>query len=123
MPEHLWVNIYHVTEIYGGHEEGGWTYQEGIPEWSQQALCYCKIEMVTDILGGHDSYCPDHHLLIEAKAWIAGFEPRYLDSFLAQGKIDSEEVEYRGEAIHGRKEIREEDSPAHAYPDEQPFYE
>ncbi len=114
MPKLLWVTVYDVTQHYGGAEEGGWFYDVGIPEWSQQGMCHCPEH------DEHRSVCPIHHLWTEARAWIEGFKPGYLDSFLAR---DSEELEHRGEAIHGRKEIREGDSPAHAYPDEQPFYE
>ena len=114
MTKLLWVNIYNVTQHYAGPEERGWFYDVGIPERSSQGLCSCPAH------GDHWGVCPIHHLLIEAEAWIEGFKPGYLEGFISR---DAEEPEYRGEAIHGRKEIREEDSPAHAYPDEQPFYE
>ena len=119
MPVQLWVNVYDVIQHYGGAEEGGWFYDVGIPEWSAQGLCHCH--------GGdedsHNSICPIHHLVNEAKVFIAGFKPGYLQSFIDQGKIDREEPEYRGEAIHGRKEIRVEGQTGHAFPESPPHYE
>jgi hypothetical protein len=122
MSKLIWVNVYDVIQHYGGAEEGGWFYDVGVPEWSQQGMCHCEAldAQAWANTGEHFTHCPIHHLWAEAKTWIEGFKPGYLDSFISK---DSEELEYRGEAIHGRKEIREENSPAHAYPEHPPHYE
>ena len=114
MPTLRWVNVYDVVQYYGGAEEGGWYYDVGIPEWSHQGLCSCPPGEA------HRGVCPIFHLLVEAKTWIAGFKPGYLESFTSG---DPEEPEHRGEAVHGRKEIKVEEQTGHAYPEEQPIWE
>ena len=109
-----WVTVYDCVQRFGGSEEGGWYYWTGIPEWSQSGWCHCEDD------GEHASHCPISHFLNEARIWIAGFKPGYLDSFLSG---DTEESEYRGEGIYGDKEIRIETHTGHAFPDHPPHYE
>jgi hypothetical protein len=125
-PKKLWVNVYDVVQRYGGPEEGGWFYNEGIPEWSVTGLCHCPWEIGDDEYHlhedeiAHSDHCPIHHLIIEAKAWVAGFKPGYLETFI---NGDPDEPEYRGEAVHRDKSIQIEEQTGRAYPEYRPHYE
>ena len=113
----LWVNVYDITQHYGGPEEGGWYYDRGIPAWSNQGLCMCESDNVLT----HWETCPIFHLLIEARAFIKGFKPGYREAFVTG---DLERPEVVGEPIYDEaREVRVEETTGHAYPGGRPHYE
>jgi len=114
----LWVNAYEVSQRFGGHEEGGWFFDEGIPIYSQQALCHC--EEYTHTNSGHSVFCPITHLLVDANAFVQRVTTGWDSTFISR---DSEEPEHRGERVYGKAEVRIETSCAKAYPEEYPHYE
>ena len=111
----LWVNVYEVSQMFGGPEEGGWFFDVGIPAWSQQALCGCH-----ELAEGHDDTCPIHHLIVEAQKFIQGLEEGWDTQFISR---DADEPEHRGERVYGKQELRVEEATGHAYPDVWPHYE
>ena len=115
----LWVNAYEVSQRFGGHEEGGWYFDEGVPIYSQQALCHCT-GVYKHMDSGHSVSCPITALLVDAKAFIQRVTTGYDEQFITR---DSEEPEHRGERVYGKAEVRIEASCAKAYPEEYPHYE
>jgi hypothetical protein len=115
MAQQLWVNVYDVVQRYGGPEEGGWYYDTGTPEWSETGLCHCPLDKTL-----HSHYCPIHHLLIEAREWVAGFKPGYIETFI---NGDPDEPEHQGEAVHRDRFITVETHRGRAYPEHRPHYE
>ena len=111
----LWVNVYEVSQMFGGPEEGGWFFDVGIPAWSQQALCGCH-----ELAEGHDDTCPIHHLIVEAEKFMEGLDEGWDERFISQ---DADEPEHRGERVYGNQELRVEKVTGHAYPDVWPHYE
>ena len=111
----LWVNVYDVNQRFGGPEEGGWFFDEGIPVWSQQALCGCH-----ELAESHDDTSPIHHLIIEARTFIGNLESGWDKQFISRNE---DEPEHRGERVYGKQELRVETATGHAYPDVWPHYE
>ena len=116
----LYVTVYEETQRYGGPEEGGWYYWEGLPMWTARGICLCLDAALGFVYGRHESHCPIKRLMLEAQAIVTAVPEGYLGSFITQ---DADIPEYRNEAVYGRRVLKQQEHEAREYPEVQPHYE
>jgi len=103
-----WVNVYETDRVYGGPEEGGWWFTTGEPVDTVPVLGITHDEALAYAAATRNYEWPP-----AVQAAFDAMDTKW------QSSADMYSVNYRG----GDFDVRIQDHPARAYPDEYPRYE
>ena len=120
----VFVNVYETEQRYGGAEEGGWYYTCGTPVASKATTC---VESKSEYV--HGNLCPAGNWESVLRGKYSGkaeYAETYTHDAHGVNYLDTMDVptEFAGEVVtSGSYEIRVEDHPGEAWPDQRPRYE